>query len=41
MEITALGWGLTIGLIAALFVLDLGMGVLRPHHVGFKEAAAW
>ncbi|MEO3785814.1 TerC/Alx family metal homeostasis membrane protein [Actinocorallia sp. B10E7] len=41
MEISALGWGLTIGFIAALFVLDLGLGVLRPHHVGFKEAAAW
>jgi len=41
MEISALGWGLTLGFIAALFVLDLGVGVLRPHHVGFKEAAAW
>ena len=41
MEISVLGWGLTLGFIAVLFALDLGMGVLRPHHVGFKEAAAW
>ncbi len=41
MEVSALGWALTIGLIVLLFALDLGMGVLRPHHVGFREATAW
>jgi tellurite resistance protein TerC len=41
LEVTALGWTLTIGVIVALLALDLALGVLRPHTVGFKEAAAW
>ena len=41
LEVTALGWTLTIGVIVALLALDLTLGVLRPHAVGFKEAAAW
>src|ERR1700759_2840482 len=41
MEVTALGWTLTIGVIVALLALDLTLGVLRPHAVGFREAAAW
>ncbi|MDQ1295866.1 MAG: tellurite resistance protein TerC [Actinomycetota bacterium] len=41
MEITALGWVLTIGTILALLALDLAVGTLRPHSVGFREAAAW
>src|SRR3954453_8523115 len=41
MEVTALGWTLTIGVIVALLALDLTLGVLRPHTVGFREAAAW
>jgi tellurite resistance protein TerC len=41
LEVTALGWTLTIGVIVALLALDLTLGVLRPHTVGFKEAAAW
>ena len=41
LEVTALGWTLTIGVIVALLALDLTLGVLRPHTVGFREATAW
>jgi len=41
LEVTALGWTLTIAVIVALLALDLLLGVLRPHAVGFREAAAW
>jgi TerC family integral membrane protein len=41
LEVTALGWTLTIGVIVALLALDLALGVLRPHAVGFREATAW
>ncbi|WP_306207910.1 TerC family protein [Actinoplanes sp. RD1] len=41
LEVTALGWTITIGVIVALLALDLTLGVLRPHAVGFREAAGW
>src|ERR1043165_5803159 len=41
LEVTALGWTLTIGVIVALLALDLTLGVLRPHAVGVREATAW
>ena len=41
LEVTALGWTLTIAVIVALLALDLTLGVLRPHVVGFREATAW
>jgi tellurite resistance protein TerC len=41
LEVTALGWTLTVAVIVALLALDLTLGVLRPHAVGFREAAAW
>ncbi|MEV6343615.1 TerC family protein [Actinoplanes sp. NPDC051851] len=41
LEVNALGWTLTIGVIVALLALDLTLGVLRPHVVGFREAAGW
>lgn len=41
MGVTALGWTLTIAVILGLLSLDLALGTLRPHAVGFKEAAAW
>jgi tellurite resistance protein TerC len=41
LEVTALGWTLTIGLIVALLALDLAVGVFRPHAVGFREATVW
>ncbi len=41
LEVSALGWTITIGVIVALLALDLTLGVLRPHAVGFREATAW
>ena len=41
MEVTGLGWAVTIGLIVALLAVDLIVGTVRPHAVGFKEATAW
>jgi tellurite resistance protein TerC len=41
LEVTVLGWTLTIGVIVALLALDLAVGVFRPHTVGFREAAVW
>src|SRR5919106_1499868 len=41
LEVSALGWTVTIAVIVALLALDLILGVFRPHAVGFKEAAAW
>ena len=41
LEVTALGWTLTIAVIVARLALDLTLGVLRPHAVGFREATAW
>ena len=40
MEVTALGWIVTIALIVGLLALDLALA-LRPHHVGFREATVW
>src|SRR3712207_4148991 len=41
MEVTAVGWGVTVGLIVALLALDLTLGAVRPHAVGFTEATVW
>ncbi len=41
MEVTLAAWAATIGLIIVLLALDLGVGALRPHAVGFREATAW
>lgn len=41
LEITAAVWLVTLAVIVALFALDLGLAVARPHAVGFKEAALW
>lgn len=38
LEVTPLGWGLTIGIIALFFAIDLIAARFRPHHVGFREA---
>ena len=38
LEVTTLGWALTIGLIVVLFAADLIAAEVRPHEVGFKEA---
>ena len=39
LEVTALRWMLTIGLILGLLALDLGLAAARPHVVKFREAA--
>ena len=39
LEVSALRWTVTIGLIVAVLALDLGLAALRPHAVGFREAA--
>ena len=41
MEVTATAWAVTVGLIVALLAVDLALGALRPHAVGFREATAW
>ena len=41
LEVSALGWTVTIAFIVGLFALDLILGVFRPHAVGFREATAW
>lgn len=38
LEVTALGWMLTVGLILGLLALDLGLAASRPHVVKFREA---
>jgi tellurite resistance protein TerC len=39
--VTAVAWAVTIGVILALLALDLLVATLRPHAVGYREAAAW
>jgi tellurite resistance protein TerC len=41
VTVTAVGWTVTIGLIVALLALDFAVATLRPHAVGYREAAAW
>ena len=41
MEVTVTAWAVTIGLVVVLLGLDLAVGALRPHAVGFAEATAW
>ncbi len=41
LEIGTVGWTVMIGLVVVLVAVDLVMATLRPHTVGFREAAAW
>ena len=41
MSVTVVGWAVTIGVILALFALDLALATVRPHAVGYREAIAW
>jgi tellurite resistance protein TerC len=41
LDISPLTWAVTIGLILALLAIDLVLAAVRPHRVGFREAAAW
>jgi tellurite resistance protein TerC len=38
LEVTTLGWALTIGVITLFFAVDLLAARFRPHEVGFREA---
>lgn len=39
LDVTTTAWLVTIGVIAALFIVDLGQAMFRPHEVHFREAA--
>ena len=41
LEISTLGWIVTIAVIVGLLALDLVLAAAKPHAVGFKEAIAW
>ena len=41
MNVTAADWGVLLAIVLALFGLDLVLATLRPHAVGFREAAVW
>ena len=41
MDISPVAWVLTVAVILALLAVDLLIGSIRPHAVGFREAAAW
>jgi tellurite resistance protein TerC len=41
VEISTLTWVVTVAIVLALFAVDLTLGALRPHRVGFREATAW
>jgi tellurite resistance protein TerC len=41
MDVTGADWGVLLGIVAVLFALDLLLATLRPHAVGFREAALW
>ncbi|GAA2001130.1 TerC family protein [Catenulispora subtropica] len=41
MDIGPLAWVLTVAVVLALLAIDLLIGSVRPHAVGFREAAAW
>jgi tellurite resistance protein TerC len=41
VQVTTLGWTVTIAVIVALLAFDLILGTVRPHAVGFREATAW
>ena len=39
LDVTTTVWIATVGAILLLFLIDLGMAILRPHEVKFREAA--
>jgi tellurite resistance protein TerC len=41
MNVTAEDWGVLLAIVVALFTTDLLVATLRPHAVGFREAALW
>lgn len=41
MDVSYLVWGITLGAIATLIIVDLFTVSAKPHEVKFKEAASW
>lgn len=41
MNVTGADWAVLLAIVLALFALDLLVATLRPHAVGFREAALW
>ena len=41
LEVSWLGWSVTLLVVAALLAIDFVMAARRPHEVGFREAVAW
>ena len=41
MHVTVTDWVVLLGIVLALFALDLVPAMLRPHPIGFREAALW
>lgn len=41
LDISAVTWTVTLVIIVGLLAVDLTLGWVRPHRVGFREAAAW
>ena len=41
MGISVAGWVLTVGVVLGLLGADLLLATVRPHAVGYREAAAW
>ncbi|GAA3673255.1 TerC family protein [Lentzea roselyniae] len=41
LDISLLVWALTVAFVVVLLAVDLVVAAMRPHHVGFGEAAAW
>ena len=41
LDVSFAAWAVTIGLVLALFAVDLFVAGRRPHAVGFREATAW
>ncbi|HYP45614.1 MAG TPA: TerC family protein [Propionibacteriaceae bacterium] len=41
LDVGPLVWGLTIALVVVLLAVDLVLAAVRPHKVGFREAATW
>ena len=38
LDVSTTAWAATVGLILVLLAADLGLAILRPHRVGFREA---
>jgi tellurite resistance protein TerC len=41
MQVTVIDWVVLLAIVVVLFAVDLAVATLRPHAVGFREAALW